>query len=399
MSSPRLSRDLRLLLTFSALRNITDLFLGTFLLSFLMQNSINEILSVSTYKLFEYTATCGGFFLFAHWCKRYNKVLVFALNQIPKILLLGAIVVLDTRAAEYVIPLGMLYGIGAAMYHLPMNSMIGEKSNHKTIGLYMGAKTAINYTVRLVVPVTLGFFIDTGSFVSVAYVLLGLSIFELFLMAFLSPSRHRCRTSIDFGGFFRCMMRFPVIRHLFMMEIMRGFGMGLLASVITMYTVFMFKTDLNLGIFTTLFSVFSIMTSWLLGRYGKYRYYRYIILFAMFVSLGGISLFVWRATPATFLIYNFVYATAILILDQLCSVNVFSLSNSKCITANHKVEYFVFRDFALFIGRWIGYVGLMYIGVFGGYPWLRWYLVLITASMMLAGWMTMRMLPYFKEKK
>ena len=124
MSSPRLSRDLRLLLTFSALRNITDLFLGTFLLSFLMQNSINEILSVSTYKLFEYVATCGGFFLFAHWCKRYNKVMVFALNQIPKILLLGAIIVLDTSAAEYVIPLGMLYGIGAAMYHLPMNSMI-----------------------------------------------------------------------------------------------------------------------------------------------------------------------------------------------------------------------------------------------------------------------------------
>lgn len=399
MSSPKLSRDLKLLLTFSAFRNITDLFLGTFLISFLMQNSLNEILSVSTYKLFEYAATCAGFFIFAHWCKRYNKVAVFALNQVPKIALLAAIILLDSRVTEYVIPLGMLYGIGAAMYHLPMNAMVGEKSDHKTIGLYMGTKVATNYTVKVIVPVLLGVFIDTGSYVSVAYVLLGLSVIELFLMAFLSPSRHRSKAPIDFRGFFRCMMRFPVVRNLFAMEIMRGFGTGLLASVITMYTVFMFKTDLNLGIFTTIFSVFSIVTSWLLGRYGKRKYYSYIILISMFVALGGISLFVWHATPITFLVYNFVYATAIVAMDQLCSVNMFALSNSKCITSNHKVEYFVFRDFALFIGRWIGYVGLMYIGVLGGYPWLRCYLVLITLSMMLAGYLALRMLPGLKDRK
>ena len=399
MSSQKLSRDLRLLLVFSALRNVTDLFLGTFLISFIMRISPTEILSVSMYKLFEYAATCAGFFMFAHWCKHYNKVSVFALNQIPKIALLLAIILLGDNVAEYVVPLGLLYGIGAAMYHLPMNLMVGEKSTRDTVGLYMGAKTATNYTVKVVVPVILGFFIDTGSYTSVAYVLLGLSVLELFLMAFLSPSRHRTRRPLDFGGFFRCMMRFPVIRTLFAMEIMRGFGMGLLASVITMYTVFMFKTDLNLGIFTTLFSLFSILTSWLLGRFGRPRHYPYIILLAMFISAMGISLFVWRTTPITFLGYNLVYATAIVILDQLCAVNMFKLSNSKCITANHKIEYFVFRDFALFIGRWVGYVGLMYIGIFGGYAWLRWYLVVITLSIMVAGWMTMRMLPYFKKNK
>lgn len=399
MSAPKLSRDLKLLIVFSALRNITDLFLGTFLISFLMQNSLNEILSVSTYKLFEYTATCAGFFIFANWCKKYNKVAVFALNQIPKILLLTAIVLLGVHVSEYVIPLGILYGIGAAMYHLPMNTMVGEKSNKNTVGLYVGTKLATTYTVKVIVPITLGFFIDTSSYVSVAWFLLALSMLELILMLFISPSRHRSTKPIDFGGFVRCMMRFPIVRNLFAMEMMRGFGTGLLASVITMYTVFMFKTDLNLGIFTTLFSICSIATSWLLGRYGKWKNYPHIILISMFVALCGISIFIWRATQITFLFYNLVYATAIITLEQLCSVNVFALSKTRCITTNHKVEYFVFRDFALFIGRWIGYVGLMYIGVFGGYPWLRWYMVLITASMMLTGWLTMRMIPKLKERK
>lgn len=399
MQYQKLSRDLKLLVFFSALRNITDLFLGTFLISFIMSLSSEQILSVSMYKLFEYAATCAGFFIFANWCKRYNKVVIFALNQLPKIALLISIIMLGDLVPNYVIPLGVLYGLGSALYHLPMNSMVAEKSTRHNVGLYMGAKMAACYAVKVFVPVLLGFFIDTGSFVQVANVLLVLSVLELILMAFLSPSRHRSSKPIDFGGFFRCMLRFSVIRHLFTMEIMRGFGTGLLASVITMYTVYMFKTDLNLGIFTTLFSVCSIVTSWLSGRYGKPRYYPYMILFAMFVSLIGISIFVWRTTPITFLIYNFVYSTAIVVLDQLCSVNMYKLSNSKCITSNHRIEYFVFRDFALFIGRWIGYVGLMYIGVFGGYSWLRWYLVIITLSIMLAGLFTMRMLPYLKSRK
>lgn len=399
MSSPKLSRDLKLLVVFSALRNVTDLFLGTFLISFIMQIASDEILSVSVYKLFEYAATSAGFFLFAHWCKRYNKVAVFALNLVPKILLLLCIILLENRVAQYVMPLGILYGIGAAMYHLPMNLMIAEKSTRQNVGAYMGAKMAASYAVKVFVPITLGFFIDTGSYVQVAHFLLILSILELGLMLFLSPSRHRSKNPVDFRGFFQCMLRFPVIRNLFAMEIMRGFGTGLLASVITMYTVYMFKTDLNLGIFTTLFSVFSIITSWLSGRFGKPRYYPYMILTSMFITLCGVSLFVFHTTPLTFLVYNFIYSTSIVVLDQLCSVNMYKLSNSKCVTSNHRIEYFVFRDFALFIGRWIGYVGLMYIGVFGGYSWLRWYLVVITASIMLAGWFTLKMLPYFKHRK
>ena len=67
-------------------------------------------------------------------------------------------------------------------------------------------------------------------------------------------------------------------------------------------------------------------------------------------------------------------------MDQIATVNTFNLSRSRCVTQNHKIEYFVLRDFALFVGRWFGFTGLMYIGVFGGYDWLRWYLLGITVA-------------------
>ena len=273
MTTPKLSRDLRLLIIFSALRNITDLFLGTFLVSFIMHLSASEIIAVSTYRLFEFAATCAGFFVFAHWCKRYNKVSVFALNLIPKIALLLAIMLLGDRVVDYLIPLGLLYGVGAAMYHLPMNTMVGEKGSPAVMNRFIGLKSTVIYLTKIITPVVLGVFIDMGSYTNIAYVLFALSIVELGLTFMLTPSRHRSRRPVDFVGFFRCMMRFPVIREMFAMEILRGFGVGLLNTVITMYTVYMFKTDLNLGIFTTIFAMFSIIASWAFGRWGRKKYY------------------------------------------------------------------------------------------------------------------------------
>ena len=390
MIKEKLSRDVRLLLSSLAFRDVAELFLGTFFVSFVMHATTNEIVAVSGYRLFQYAATCAGFFLIAGWCKRYNKVAVFALNLVPKVLLLGAIVLMGQRAVEYVIPLGILYGLCEALYCLPVNTMIAEKVSSRQMGRFFGVKTSIKYIIKLLVPVMLGCFIDLGSYEQVAAVLLGGTVLEFCLICMMGRSVHRNQEPVDFSGFFRCMVRFPIVRQLFWMEVMRGFGVGLLGTVITMYTVYMFHTDLNLGILTTVFSVFAILTAWLFGRFGKKRHYSIALIMSIVVMMVAMGGFVADTTPWTFILYNFAYSTAFVIIDQVNSVCTFNLSRSKCVTENHKIEYFVFRDFALFVGRWIGFVGLMYIGVFGGYEWLRYYLILITMALVCVGGMAGR---------
>jgi len=385
MSNTRLTRDLKLLLSLFALRDVSELFLGTFFVSFIMHSATSEIVAISGYRLFQYAATCLGFFLIAGWCKCYNEVAIFAMNLVPKVLLLGAIVWLGQGAVEYVIVLGVLYGLCEALYCLPVNAMIGEKVHTDAMGRFFGAKIAVKYAVKLLVPVILGFFIDLGSYEQVACVLLGLTVVEFLMICGMRSSRHRTCSAVDFVGFGRCMLRFSVIRQMFAMEVLRGFGNGLLGTVVTMYTVYMFHTDFNLGILTTVFAVFAILTAQLFGKWGKSKYYPYCLTVAAGVMLGAMMLFVVDTAPLTFIVYNFAYSTAFVVIDQINNVCTFNLSKSRCVTENHKIEYFVFRDFALFIGRWIGFVGLMYIGVFGGYEWLRYYLVLITLAMVLVG--------------
>ncbi len=384
-----ITRDLNLLLIFSGLRHIADLFFNAFFISFIMQIATNAIIDVSVYKLFEFIATMGGFFLFATICKKYNKVFVFGLSSVPKIVLLGLILWLGDNVALHIMPLGLLFGINSAMYWLPMNSMLVEKVPAQSMPRYFGLMTSVEYATKVIAPVVLGIFITIGSYREMSVVLLILSVVELFLAMFLTPSHHRHTKPIDFSGFVQCIGRFPLVKKIFWVEVLRGFSSGgPLVTVITFYTVYMFHTDLNLGIFTTIFSICSIIVSMLFSRFATREMFPKILGLQLCFIVIGLGVFVGYTTPATFLIYNFVAATSIAVMTQICKVNVYNLSQSKCVSKNHQIEYFVMRDFALFLGRWASYVLLIYIGVFADESWLRYYLLLITVVMTISGIMS-----------
>ncbi|MCM1294084.1 MAG: MFS transporter [Muribaculaceae bacterium] len=395
----KLLRDLHLMVAFAAFRNISDLFLGTFFVSFVMHLAANEILSVSVYKFFEYLATVAGFYIFAHWCKRFGKKTVFTLNLLPKAAVLLLIIFAGDTAPNHIIALGIMYGISASMYHLPMHLMVQEKVSPDAMGKYIGLKNAVGYFTKILAPIILGLFITIGSYTEMACALLAMCVAEFIMIMFLSPSHHNSQQHVDFSGFFCCMRRFPIIRYLFLSEILRGFSIsGALGTVITMYTVYMFHTDLNLGIFTTIFSICSILTAILGGRYATRENFSKLFAICTVIAISVMGIFMYWTTPATFLLYNFIYATVLTLMLQISDVNVYNLAQSKCIKSCHRIEYFVLRDSALFIGRWVSLVILMYIGVFGDAGALRYYLAAATIAVMLSGIVSMLVSPRIRMR-
>jgi len=393
----KFSWDIKLLLIFQSLHRISDLFCMTFLVSFLVQNSTHEILSVSLYNFFFYAVSILGFFAIADWVKRHNKVAIFRFHLIPKILLFSAIIFMSGSIVEHVVLLGTLYGLACAFFWLPIHLMIGEKVAPNIMPAYSGYSNALGGITKILTPVLLGIFITTSSYEQVAVVLLGLCVIEFGLSFFIKPSMHRSKKKLDIVGFFKCMMRFPIIRKLFWVEMLRGFSVsGALGAVIVMYTVYMFKTDLNLGIFTTIFSIFSVITSLLFGRFVTKKMFPGILFSSVLASTLTLGLFMFYTTPVTFLMYNFIYVTGISLLLHVSEVNMYNLSNSKCVTREHKTEYFVFREAALVTGRLVGFVALMYLAVFGGYEYLRYFLGLFTITIILLGYYSIKISNHLK---
>jgi len=393
----KLTTDAKLLLAAGSFSSITDVFLGAFLISFIMRNSISEIVAVSAYRLAMFVALIAGFYVLADWVKRKDKVAVFRLYLIPRMLILLGIIFLREGIVDYIIPLGILTGMLAALYWAPMHCMVSEKVPTAALPKYIGYDNMLAGIVQVATPVLLGLFITAGSYETMAKVFLVVCMMEFCFTFFLRPSMHRSKRRPDFVGFFNCMMRFPVIRKLFYIEILRGFSKnGALGTIITMYKVYLFKTDFNLGVLTTIFAGIAIFTSFMFGRFGKKSAFPAILVVSTLSALSSLVLFVSYAVEWTFIIYHFVAVTGLGLLGHIASTNVYHLSKSPCVSKEHKTEYFVFRESALGIGRLLSFSGLLLVGLFGGYEWLRWYLVPVTLAIVLVGYWSIRINRYIK---
>ena len=356
-----------------------------------------EIVSVSAYRLSLFIALIAGFYILTDWVKRKNKVAVFRLYLIPRILILLGIIFLREGIVDYIIPIGILVGACAALYWAPMHCMVSEKVSPAQMPKFIGYDGMFAGIVKVLTPVLLGLFITVGSYETMAKVFLVVCMFEFIFLFFIKSSMHRSKKRPDFVGFFNCMMRFPVIRKLFYIEMLRGFSKnGALGTIITMYTVYLFKTDFNLGILTTIFAMIAIFKSFLFGRFGKKSAFPLILSISTLAALSSLALFIFYTSELTFIIYNFIAVTGIGLLGNIASANMYYLSKSPCVSKDHKTEYFVFRETALSIGRLVSFSGLLLVGLYGGYEYLRWYMVPMTLAIVLVGYWSIRIGKHIK---
>lgn len=362
--TPHLTKDEWLFTGFSTCHQIAKLFLGTFVVSFLMHNSINEIISVSAYRLFYYFAICMTFILSATWCKLGNKTTLFGMNIVTRMILLGLIAILGTRAADYVILLGMLYGIFDGFYNLPMYEMIIEKVPHKRMVFFLGTKTAIKNTFKILVPVILGYFITTKSLQNTAWVMVVMTIIEIFMLFLLSPSKQTSANPVNFIGFYKTLKHNSTILKQYFAESLCSFA-DILETLVTMYIVYVFFTDMNLGIWTTIFSICTIVASWAFGRFCTRRDYKWVMWVCSLLLLSTTLFLYLNVNHFSTLAYAFASTVCLEILSQISGANSLNMAKTKFVSSEYCTEYLVGRSIVMFIGRWVAFVLLMYIGVFG----------------------------------
>ncbi len=370
-----LTKDELIITGFSVCHAISNMFLGAFVISFLMHYSINEIVSVSAYRLFYYFTMCITFILIANWCKRGNKKLLFSMNIVTRVILLGLIAVLGTKAADYVILLGMLYGIFDGFYSLPIYSMTIEKVPYERMVFFTGIKSMTKNIFKVIVPVTLGFIITTKSLQDTAWVIMVLAAIEIIMLCLLSPSVNNDQNRADIIGFCRSIKDNSVTKKLFASEILRGFA-TILETVVTMYIVYVFHTDMNLGIWTTIFTFCTAIATWAFGRFCSRRDYNWIIVLCSFLMLSTSTLLFINVTNISTLAYACASTVCFEIMYQISTANAIDMARTKYITKDNRTEYLIVRNTMVFIGQWIAFIALMYIGVFGLYNMLGLFVIL-----------------------
>lgn len=381
----KLSNDTKIIILDRAIGNVIEIFLSTFLAAYFYKITQDNLIYISIYHIISWIGATIGAFLVANYIKTKNKVKLYRFGTFLKAFYVLLIIVLKEKIINYVWLIGICYGISVSCTGFPFNMMESELVEEKERTKYMGYKSAIGQIVKIVIPVILGAYITFTSYQIAAILILFFSLIK-FGISFFIKNKNVRKEKVNIKQFLKEVeehREYP-IKKLYVMEFLKGITLhGVLGIIVSLLIIYEFNTELNLGIWTSIFSICKIITMVLFAKYyNKKKPNLILTLIGFSVSISFIGM-LFSINKTTIILYNLVYYTFMEMLLSITEIRLFDYSNRPPFEEKYNTEYFIFRELFLNIGRVLGYVILLFVGFMHNIEYLKFLFFVASIALML----------------
>lgn len=371
------NKNILFLILTNCINKVFDVFMAVFVISFLF-NHTDDIVQIGIYNI-----VCGlvvGLlaYLTGNWLKRGSRLLMYKIGIVATFLFMCAFVFFRDAIVSHLVLFGALYGIMMAFKSFPNNLIRAESISGPNLIKFQGYNEAMKNIVRIGAPVVLGFFLTMDSYFRTVEFLAILALAEFIVFSQIKIIPIATNKRFELKKVAHLWRSVPLLKYLDWAEFCRGATVdGALATLITVYAAYLFKTDLNLGILGSAFYVVSIVLSFLFGRICKSHHFVKILLLSGAMSILSVLLFIIVPDMASFIFYNFCFTVAVAFVRIIEDINIIKISYLPKI-APRRVEYFAMRELILCLGRFFGYGIMIIVGIFGSFVLLKYLLLGLT---------------------
>ena len=370
----KLNSNAKLLIVIHSLHSIIELFINTFLVAYFLHITNNNIVPASLFYIFSYVLLGLSFVALGPLIKRGDQLFLFRIGFVVNALILLIIIYLKEQVTVYVWFLGIASGIEKALFYFPQNMITAQANPGNAIISYNGYRYGWNGAIKVITPVVFGWFITKDSFIHTASFVVLLTLIEFIFSYFLNLAKLKSKP-FRLKSLMALALRRKTIGLSLKIEFLRGIVLDPLDLLIVLYVVYMFKTNLNLGIFTSVFALCSIAISFLFGRFVRFKSFTFILIVSSIFTFVGTTYFVLDVSKISFIFYNFIFATATHLIRIINDTNFYKVTQNKSVSSVYRAEFITVREIFLNIGRVIGY-GMIAVFAFLGYDELLKYLIL-----------------------
>ena len=315
-----------------------------------------------------------GFTLIGPLVKNGKKLFLYRLSFFTNAILLLLIIYFKENIIQHIWFLGLILGLEKMLYWFPQNLLISQIAKGNQIIKYTGYSYVFSGITKIIMPIVLGYLITLNSFINTATFVLVLTIIQLFLSFFLNETISKTK-KFNIKALWILATRKEKIKNSLKIELLKGIVLDITDILIVLYVIYMFKTNLNLGIFTSIFAICAVTTDYILGKYCNFQSFRKILLYSSILVFLATSYFVFNTTQTSFILYNLIFASAGETLRTITEINMYKTSQDRSIIVNYRPEYIALRECVLNFGRIIGFGLIILLTLFGNDSLLK-YLIL-----------------------
>lgn len=347
----KLSNVAKILILDQGIAKVIHIFLDTFLAAYFYKISQQNVFYLSLYNVIGWTVATIGALLVADFIKRKNKVNLYRVGTFVKSLYIFLIIILKEKIVDYVFLIGIIYGLSVSMTGFSFNMMESEQISNHERSKYLGYKSVATEITGLIVPILLGAYITVSSYQIAAVLILIFSILKL-ILSFFVKNKNVQKEKVNLKEFWKILQKDVILKKLYLVEFLKGITRyGVMSLIVSLLIIYHTSNDFELGSWTSLFSLFTIVAMYLFGKYydkNKKKKVLALCTIAVLISFVGI---LFEINFFTIVLYNMVYYVFMNILLNITEVSLFDYSNREPFKEKFNTEYFIFREIFLNIGR------------------------------------------------
>ena len=366
------------LMVADCLNTITNIFITTFLVAYFFKTADQNVWAISFYFMMFYGAVLSLAYLTGNIIKKGYRLFLYRIGIVTNFFALGLIMVLKEDVINYLPVSALLLGSATALKAFTWNLMVSENISRAKMISFRGVLNTIKGAVKILSPVVLGYFLTVDSISNTILFLLFLMIFELLLTVRFRMPKPKRKVKFSLWRYYKRTKKDRIVNNLYRMEFFNGLSLiGSLNAIVTLYIVYLFKTDFKLGIITAVFNFIALLTNLLFAKYGSYTKFTSLISWSFLMAFVGTVLFVIAPEKGTFIFYNFCCASAVKLFDLTAEVNMFNTANIQTIRRRFKTEYFALREMFLNVGRITSFAILLICSALWGFESLKYFILLL----------------------
>ena len=376
-----------IIIAINAMKKVMILFLGPFLTAYFIKKSQESIIDLSIYYIFSYILLGVGSFIVASIIKNKFRVGMFRVGVIFNFIYIMAIIILKEKIVDYLWLISILYGVSSSIYWFSYNLFVINKIDNERRTEYTVKSKIISSIIGVLCPIVLGSIITVTNYELTAIIILIISIVQIILSFMLSPDNKTNLSKFNARQTFDKLKSNKQIRRTSIVEFFIGMNVsdGALEILMTILILDSFKTDMNLGIITSITTVLSMICVHLYGKIYKKRDDKSLVIASSILPVIAVFiLLIWR-NNITIIIYNICYVIFTSLLALTREIRLFNISDSYIIDKNNQCEFFALREGILNMGRVIGYTMLLLAGLTNSRFVLSIVMILLTLSIPITG--------------
>lgn len=339
----KLNKTQKSLFIVHMLRVVLELFTSTFLTSYIV--SINPadalgsgLANIGLFYISQFFVYGVLFFIISFFVDKSDRISLLRIGIFVTACLLVALVFWGEQISHWIILAGALCGISDAFYYPSYLTIKNEVNHRKDIKQFSIMSTIFTNVIKVVIPVLLGFLIDVSSYSNIAIYVMIVAIIQ-FIMSFMIKTKKPEGSDFELRKFLNYLNKNKQvknkIKYTYLNALLNG-PKNTYNIIVVVLTIYTFKTNLSLGLFT---SIFSFATMALLLLFKRFDSNPKVNKFAIYFIIGILPLIsclvlvFWLNKP-TIIIYNFFLTVALYFSDYFGSTE-----RDTIIRSIHKKEF------------------------------------------------------------